>query len=90
MLPSFYLGTDHYANKCRYDGAVNYCHGSCLRSLAALNGDCFESCISRKKCQVSDHPNKRLWGGGVNEEWRAAQILMHMKERERTILFIFP
>lgn len=49
MLPSFYLGTDHYANKCRYGGAVNYCHGSCLRSLAALNGDCFESCISSVK-----------------------------------------
>lgn len=29
-------------------------------------------------------------GGGVNEDGRAAQIIMHMKERERKIVFIFP
>ncbi len=66
------VGTDHYSNKCRSAGAMNYGHCSSLTyfgSLAALW--LFENLISKNhKCQTSDHPNwsqtKDLGGHLIN------------------------
>lgn len=46
--------------------------------------------ISAEKVSSIWSSKQNTRGGGVNEDGRAAQILMHMKERERKIVFIFP